>query len=92
MSEKDSKHVAHLRNTLRTMIALATGSLGFVAALAWNDAIKALIQKVLGSDDSLSGLFIYAVAATVIAIVTLLLLGRLANKIGGEVAIEREVD
>lgn len=77
---------------IRTMIALATASLGFVAALAWNDAIKALIQKILGPDESLAGLFIYAVTATVIAIVTLMLLGRVATRVGGEVAIEREVD
>ena len=92
MDQTRSAHAAHLRNTLRTMIALATGSLGFVAALAWNDAIKALIQKILGPDESLGGLFIYAVTATVIAIVTLMLLARVANKVGGEVAIEREVD
>ena len=92
MNQAKSDRTAHLRNTIRTMIALATASLGFVAALAWNDAIKALIQKILGPDESLGGLFIYAVTATVIAIVTLMLLGRVATRVGGEVAIEREVD
>jgi len=88
----ESSRIAHFRTILRTMIALATGALGFVAALAWNDAIKALIQKLLGPDESLGGLFIYAVAATIVAVVVVLLLGRLAAKVGGEAAIEREVD
>ncbi|MGC4092741.1 MAG: DUF5654 family protein [Polyangiaceae bacterium] len=92
MSKPEASRLAHVRNLLRTMIGLATGSLGFVAALAWNDAIKALITKLLGPDDSLSGLFIYAVSATVLAVGVLLFLGRLANKIGGEASIEREVD
>jgi len=43
------------RVVLQTMITLAAASLGLVAALAWNEAIKALIRKVLGEDDSLAG-------------------------------------
>ncbi len=39
---------------LQTMIALASASRGLVAALAWNEAIKATIQKIAG-DDSLGG-------------------------------------
>lgn len=88
----EGSRAAHARTILRTMIGLATGALGFVAALAWNDAIRALIQKLLGPDESLGGLFIYAVVATIIAVVVVLLLGRLAARIGGEAAIEREVD
>ncbi|HYE50672.1 MAG TPA: DUF5654 family protein [Azospirillaceae bacterium] len=77
---------------LQTMITLASASLGFVAALAWNDAIKAAITAVLGEDDSLGGLFLYAVAATIVAILVLMLLARAAARIGGEAHITREVD
>ena len=42
------------------MISLASASLGLVAALAWNEAIKALLAKLHLGDD-LSGLFTYAV-------------------------------
>ncbi|HYC04301.1 MAG TPA: DUF5654 family protein [Azospirillaceae bacterium] len=80
------------RAFIQTMITLASASLGFVAALAWNDAIKAAITAALGQDDSVTGLFIYAVAATIVAILVLTLLARAASRVGGEAAITREVD
>ena len=80
------------RVMLQTMITLAAASLGLVAALAWNEAIKALIKTVLGEDDSLAGLFTYAILATLIAIVVLLALGRAAARVGGEAAINREAE
>ncbi len=80
------------RVVLQTMITLAAASLGLVAALAWNEAIKALLRKVLGEDDSLAGLFIYAILATLIAVVVLLILGRAAARVGGDAAISREAE
>ena len=80
------------RVLLQTMITLASASLGLVAALAWNEAIKALIRKVLGEDDSLVGLFTYAIIATLVAVVVLLVLGRAAARVGGEAAISREAE
>lgn len=80
------------RVLVQTMITLASASLGLVAALAWNEAIKALIKRVLGEDESLAGLFIYAIIATAIAVVVLLILARAAARIGGDAAIEREAE
>jgi hypothetical protein len=80
------------RVVVQTMITLAAASLGLVAALAWNEAIKALIKRVLGEDDSLAGLFIYAIIATVIAVVVLLILARAASRVGGDAAINREAE
>ncbi len=80
------------RVLLQTMITLASASLGLVAALAWNEAIKALIKRILGEDDSLAGLFIYAIIATAIAVVVLLILARAASRIGGDAAINREAE
>jgi hypothetical protein len=80
------------RVILQTMITLAAASLGLVAALAWNEAIKALIRSVLGEDDSLVGLFIYAILATLVAVVVLLILGSAAAKVGGDAAISREAE
>ena len=80
------------RVLLQTMITLAAASLGLVAALAWNEAIKALIRRVLGEDDSLVGLFTYAILATLIAIVVLLILGRAAARVGGDAVISREAE
>jgi hypothetical protein len=77
---------------IQTMIALASASLGLVAALAWNEAIKTTIQLLLGTDDSLAALYTYAILATIVAVVVLVLLGRAAARIGGEAFIEREAE
>jgi hypothetical protein len=79
------------RAFIQTMIALASASLGLVAALAWNEAIKAtLVMLGLGAD--LTGLYAYAILATVLAITVLVWLGKLASRVGGEAVINREVE
>lgn len=80
------------RVLVQTMITLASASLGLVAALAWNEAIKATIKKVFETDDNLAGLYTYAIIATVIAIVVLVILARIASRVGGEAAIDREAE
>jgi glucan phosphoethanolaminetransferase (alkaline phosphatase superfamily) len=80
------------RVLLQTMITLASASLGLVAALAWNEAIRETILKVFGKDDSLVGLYVYAVIATLIAVVVLIILARAAARIGGDAAISREAE
>jgi hypothetical protein len=84
--------MGNVRVFVQTMITLASASLGLVAALAWNEAIKATIKAVLGSAESLSGLFTYAITATVLAIVVLTVLARVAARLGGGAAISREAD
>jgi hypothetical protein len=79
------------RAMIQTMISLASASLGLVAALAWNEAIKGLLAK-LNLGDSLTGLFTYAIIATLIAVVVLIWLGKIASRIGGEAAFEREAE
>lgn len=76
---------------LQTMIALASASLGLVAALAWNEAIKATLAE-LGLGDSLAGLYAYALVATAIAVIVLIALGKAAARVGGEAAITREAE
>ena len=76
---------------VQTMIALASASLGLVAALAWNEAIKATLA-LLGMGDNLAGLYSYAIVATLLAIIVLAVLGKLAAKIGGDAAFEREAE
>jgi Family of unknown function (DUF5654) len=79
------------RAFMQTMIALASASLGLVAALAWNEAIKATLAK-LGLGEDLAGLYTYAILATVIAVTVLSLLGRAAARLGGEAAFQREAE
>lgn len=79
------------RAMVQTMISLASASLGLVAALAWNEAIKATLAK-LGISEDLVGLYTYAILATVVAVVVLVMLGRFAAKLGGDAAFEREAE
>jgi hypothetical protein len=74
------------------MITLASASLGLVAALAWNEAIKETIKQVLGTGESLAGLYTYAILATLVAVVVLIMLARAASRVGGEAAIAREAE
>ena len=77
---------------LQTMITLASASLGLIAALAWNEAIKATIVLIFGERAGLIGLYLYAILATVIAVVVLIMLARAAARIGGESIINREAE
>ena len=70
---------------LQTMIALASAAFGLVAALAWNAAIQATIARIMGPDDSLTGLYVYAI----LAVIVLVSLGRAAARVGGEAAITK---
>lgn len=94
MSEMNKAQAAkaQLQMVLQTVITLASAALGLVAALAWNEAIKAAMKELLGAEDNLAGLFTYAILATVIAIAVVLILARIAAKVGGEAAISREAE
>ncbi len=74
------------------MITLSSAALGLVAALAWNDAIKATIKLIFNGNDGLASKYVYAVIATVIAVIVVLVLSGIAARVGGEAVIKREVD
>jgi cytochrome b len=80
------------RMFFQTMITLASASLGLVAALAWNEAIKETIKQMLGTGESLAALYTYAILATVVAVVVLIMLARAAARVGGDAAIQREAE
>ena len=86
------KSVEQSRAVVQSMITLASAALGLVCALAWNEAIKTAMKELLGTDESISALFTYAILATIVAVVVLLILAKTAAKIGGEAAISREAE
>jgi ABC-type multidrug transport system fused ATPase/permease subunit len=94
LKEKNMASMAKEKSRMVTlsMITLASAALGLVAALAWSDAIKALIKEILGENEGLTALFTYAVLATIIAVLVLLALASAAARIGGEAAISREAE
>ena len=77
-----------VRVFLQTMITLASASLGLVAALAWNEAIKETIKHFMPANGGLAAHYAYAIIATVLAVVVLTILGRMAARVGGEGAIK----
>lgn len=86
------KGTEQARAAIQSMITLSSAALGLVCALAWNDAIKSTMKQILGEDDSLAGMYTYAILATVLAIVVLLVLARASAKVGGDAAINREAE
>ncbi len=72
---------------LATMISLATAAFGVVAALAWNAFITEFVKSALPAQSGLMGLLVYAVVVTVIAVVVIVWLGKLAERSGGKSAV-----
>ena len=65
MSEKSDEFKVQL---LETFASLITAAFGLVAALAWNDTIKAAIKAVFGTEDDLVGMLVYAVIVTIMTL------------------------
>lgn len=72
---------------LATMIALSSAAFGVIAALAWNTAISDLIKQLLPAGKGIGPEFIYAAIVTVIGIIVMVSLGKLAEKTGEKSAM-----
>jgi uncharacterized membrane protein YjjP (DUF1212 family) len=72
------------REVVATMISLASAAFGVVAALAWNGAITALFNRYFGEAAKIGALFAYAVLVTLIGVIIIVLLGRLAARINAQ--------
>lgn len=67
---------------METMLTLITTAFAFVAGLAWNEAIQKLIEEFYTAGGAVTGLLIYAVIVTTVAVVVTVLLARIAGKMG----------
>lgn len=65
---------------METMLTLITAAFAFVAGLAWNEAIQKLIEEFYTAGGAVTGLLIYAVIVTIVAVVVTVLLARIAVK------------
>lgn len=63
-----------------TISTLMTIAFGLIAALAWNEAIKAIIDQYFQTGDGVMGLLIYAILITIIAVVVTLIIARVIAK------------
>lgn len=62
---------------LNTLVAAA---FGLVAALAWNDTIKAIFAKVFKEPNTIPAMLVYATIVTVIAVTATMHIGKVAEK------------
>ena len=67
------------------MSALIAAAFGLVAALAWNEAIKAIFKEIFGTADSVVPLLIYAITVTIAAVILTILVARQLSKMKAEV-------
>lgn len=65
---------------LATIATLMTTAFGLIAALAWNEAIKAIILELFPKQGGITGLLIYAVLITIIAVVATVIIARAIAK------------
>jgi len=75
------------KDVIEKIAALITAAFGLVAALAWNDAIKALFVGPCGSEGagalcslSSGGPWVYAIIVTIIAVFATIWIGNVAAK------------
>ncbi|MBT3297702.1 hypothetical protein HN385_02165 [archaeon] len=62
------------------LAALITAAFGLVAALAWNDAIKAVFNVLFGENSTIIAMMIYAIIVTILAVIATIWIGRVSEK------------
>jgi hypothetical protein len=65
---------------LDKIAALVTAAFGLVAALAWNEAIKAVFKEIFGAEDAIGPMLIYAIVVTIAAVILTIVVARAASK------------
>jgi hypothetical protein len=68
---------------IEKIAALVTAGFGLVAALAWNDAIKAIFKAIFGEQGSIAAMVFYAVLVTIIAVIMTIWVGRASARAKG---------
>jgi len=65
------------------VVTLMTGAMGLVAALAWNDAIKKLFERIFGTQGSgdVTAMFVYAIIVTAAIVIVTYRLTKFSEKI-----------
>ena len=63
-----------------TISTLMTVAFGLIAALAWNNAIQAIILTILPKGNGIMGLLIYAIVITIVAVLATFIIARALGK------------
>lgn len=64
---------------LDKIAALVTAAFGLVAALAWNEAIKAIFKEIFGTAEAITPMLIYAIVVTIVAVILTIVVARAAS-------------
>jgi membrane protein YdbS with pleckstrin-like domain len=68
---------AEFKNEVKKQVTnLITAAFGFVAALSWNDAIKAMMTAFIGTAEAWPYMVLNAVVVTVIAVIAIVLISK----------------
>ena len=65
---------------LDKMSALIAAAFGLVAALAWNEAIKAIFREIFGTAETIVPMLTYAIVVTIAAVVLTIVVARALSK------------
>ncbi|MCK9597353.1 MAG: DUF5654 family protein [Candidatus Paceibacterota bacterium] len=85
--KKSRKKVSKKGNPFKKEVAektitLILGAIGFIAALAWNDAIRTIFDEFIQPGDAILGKLLYALLVTVIFVLLSINLSRIISKKG----------
>lgn len=88
-----TKHAAELRREIRKKtLSYMVAGFALVAGLAWNEAIRALIEEIFPAPkNTIIAKFIYAVIITVFIVVFGSFIARLMTKNGEETKSEEDL-
>ena len=77
MADEEKEEKSSLKTeVLDKIAALVTAAFGLVAALAWNDAIKAIFKEIFGNESTIGPMLLYAVIVTIIAVILTIIVAR----------------
>jgi len=68
------------KEVMERLIALITAAFGLVAALAWNDTIRAIFKHFFGTADTIPAMLTYAIIVSIIAVVVVIQIGKAAQR------------
>jgi Mn2+/Fe2+ NRAMP family transporter len=90
IAQQQVEYVVIATSTVATTIfTVLASAAGLVAALAWNTALSHWLPTILPLDDPLAKDFAYAGIATLVAAVTIILLGVVNNRLQPKQLVKR---
>jgi hypothetical protein len=77
---EDEKHEPFKVEILEKLATLIAASFAFVAAFAWNESFKRLIEYMFGEETEIIVYFIYSIIITFVAVMIMIMVVRATEK------------